>query len=119
MLCIICYSYARNVQHTICPLLSRELAYYELEWQMEFPHESDTCYLAHCYPYTYTDLKDDLDNLLADPMRSQYVKREVLCETRVGNNCYLLTVTDFGKFQQHKNMQNLIFLSHLASKPSF
>lgn len=72
---------------------------------MEFPHENDTCYLAHCYPYTYTDLKDDLDRLLADPIRSQYAKREILCETKVGNNCYLLTVTDFGRLPTHYDMQ--------------
>ena len=64
---------------------------------MEFPYENDTCYLAHCYPYTYTDMKDDLDSLVSDPFRSQYVKREIMCETKAGNNCYLITVTNFGK----------------------
>ncbi|KAF6024177.1 hypothetical protein EB796_017508 [Bugula neritina] len=62
---------------------------------MEFPYAADSCYLAHCYPYTYTDLKDDLDSLLTDPYRSQFVKKEIMCETKAGNSCYLLTVTDF------------------------
>ena len=82
---------------------------------MEFPHENDTCYLAHCYPYTYTDLKDDLDRLLADPIRSQYAKREILCETKVGNNCYLLTVTDFGRLPTHYDMQYTL-LNHNYEK---
>jgi len=75
---------------------------------MEFPYAADSCYLAHCYPYTYTDLKDDLDSLLTDPYRSQFVKKEIMCETKAGkkeimcetkagNSCYLLTVTDFSK----------------------
>lgn len=66
---------------------------------MEFPYENDTCYLAHCYPYTYTDLKSDLDTLMADSYRSHYVKKEVMCETKAGNSCYLLTVTDFGELR--------------------
>lgn len=89
-------SYGRNVLHTVCPLLSREIPYYELEFQMEFPYAEDTVYLAHCYPYSYTDMKTDLDALLADPKRSQYVKREILCDSKAGNSCYLVTVTNFG-----------------------
>ncbi|XP_013412947.1 cytosolic carboxypeptidase 2 [Lingula anatina] len=90
-------SYYRNDKHVQCPLLHRELIYYELEFEIEFPHGEDTCYLAHCYPYTFTDLKDDLDLLISDPERSRVVKREVMCETRAGNSCFLLTVTNFDK----------------------
>ncbi|KAK3581757.1 hypothetical protein CHS0354_036079 [Potamilus streckersoni] len=96
-------SYSRNVLHLHCPLLQRGIAYYELEWQMEFPNENDTYYLAHCYPYTFTDLKDDLENLLNDKQRQQFITREVLCETRAGNSCFLLTVTNF---EQPKDIQN-------------
>ena len=67
-------------------------------YQQEFQYGDDTCYLAHCYPYTFTDLRDDLDNMLADPERSKVMKRQVLCETRAGNSCFLVTVTNFGEF---------------------
>jgi hypothetical protein len=30
--------------------------YYALSFELKFKHDNDTCYLAHCYPYTYTDL---------------------------------------------------------------
>ena len=63
----------------------------------EFPNENDTYYLAHCYPYTFTDLKDDLEALLNDNERQKCLQREVLCETRAGNSCFLVTVTNFGK----------------------
>jgi hypothetical protein len=63
--------------------------------KQEFPNSDDTYYLAHCYPYTFTDLKDDLDLLLRDPQRSQVMRREVLCNTRAGNSCFLVTITDF------------------------
>ena len=63
----------------------------------EFPSNDDTCYLAHCYPYTFSDLQNDLDALEADPKRSVFMKRDVLCLTRAGNSCFLLTISDFGE----------------------
>ncbi|KAK7475648.1 hypothetical protein BaRGS_00033141 [Batillaria attramentaria] len=88
-------TYTRNVTNTGSPLLQRCVPYYMLEWQMEFPNSDDTYYLAHCYPYTFTDLKDDLDVLMASPERKACVRREVLCESRAGNSCFLITVTNF------------------------
>lgn len=67
----------------------------------DFPNEEDTCYLAHCYPYTFTDLKEDLDSLINAPDRKECMKREVLCETRAGNSCFLVTATNFGKILIH------------------
>lgn len=32
--------------------------YYALSFEIKFKYDNDTCYLAHCYPYTYTDLCD-------------------------------------------------------------
>lgn len=87
--------YSRNMMNLQCPLLTRGTPYFMLEWQMEFPHTSGCYYLAHGYPYTFTDLKDDLESLLIDPSTNQWLKREVLCETRAGNSCFLLTITDF------------------------
>uniref|UniRef100_A0A2C9KLY6 Peptidase M14 carboxypeptidase A domain-containing protein n=1 Tax=Biomphalaria glabrata TaxID=6526 RepID=A0A2C9KLY6_BIOGL len=88
-------SYSRNVANHHSPLLQRGITYYMLEWQMEFPNADDTYYLAHCYPYSFTDLKEDLEVLLNNEERSQVTKREVLCESRAGNSCFLLTVTNF------------------------
>ncbi|GAB1606704.1 cytosolic carboxypeptidase 2-like [Argonauta hians] len=87
--------YSRNMTNLQCPLLTRGTPYFMLEWQMEFPHTEGHYYLAHCYPYTFSDLKDDLDDIISQPGTSQWIKREVLCETRAGNSCFLITVTDF------------------------
>lgn len=86
--------YARNLNNLQCPLLSRERIYYALEWQMEFPSANDTCYLAHCYPYTFTDLRRDLSDLICDPERSKFMKLDVLCQTKAGNSCFLVTVAE-------------------------
>ncbi|PAA61456.1 hypothetical protein BOX15_Mlig000412g2 [Macrostomum lignano] len=86
--------YSRNATRLQSALLQRDMAYYQLEWQMDFPHESDSCYLAHCYPYTYSDLRSDLAGLQRDQLRRRHAREEILCETRAGNACFLLTVTD-------------------------
>ncbi|KAG8327598.1 Cytosolic carboxypeptidase 2 [Homalodisca vitripennis] len=36
---------------------------FTLSFNLEFPHDNDTVYLAQCYPYTYTDLQDYLIKL--------------------------------------------------------
>ncbi|XP_077868214.1 uncharacterized protein LOC100369281, partial [Saccoglossus kowalevskii] len=86
-------SYSRNYNLTRNPLLHSEMVYYVLEWQMEFPAEHDTCYLAHCYPYTFTDLKEHIECLVSNPHKKKYIKKEVMCETKAGNSCFLLTIT--------------------------
>ncbi|XP_066439396.1 cytosolic carboxypeptidase 2 isoform X2 [Eleutherodactylus coqui] len=66
---------------------------YCLTWTFEFPHDKDTCYFAHCYPYTYSDLSRDLQGWMSDPARSQYCKLRALCRSLAGNTVYLLTIT--------------------------
>ena len=70
----------------------------------EFPYASDTVYVSHCYPYTYTDLLADLDALVGDTGgagvpanpagRALCVRRETLCETLAGNTCFLVSIDD-------------------------
>ncbi|UJR13507.1 hypothetical protein I4U23_000521 [Adineta vaga] len=86
-------NYSEYKQRSYNSLLDRDINYYELDFQMEFAHSGDTCYIAHCYPYTYTDLKDDLEYL--SRIRSCDVfRQEILCESQAGNSCFLITVTD-------------------------
>nr|XP_034300042.1 uncharacterized protein LOC105338947 isoform X32 [Crassostrea gigas] len=104
-------SYSRNIMHLHCPLLMRGIPYYELEWQMDFPNAEDTYYLAHCYPYTFTDLKEDLDAMLNNPERRQWIKREVLCETRAGNSCFLVTCTNFDTSREEQIKKKVVVVT--------
>ncbi|VDL98277.1 unnamed protein product [Schistocephalus solidus] len=80
---------------------------------MAFPYDGDRCCIAHCFPYTYTDLSCDLRLILDRASRytghwkafphpdseaagvcSSYVQCETLCSSLAGNSCFLLTVTD-------------------------
>ncbi|XP_069077704.1 cytosolic carboxypeptidase 2 isoform X1 [Pleurodeles waltl] len=66
---------------------------YCLTWTCQFPNDDDTCYFAHCYPYTYSDLQHYLQRVANDPVQSQYCKLRPLCRSLAGNTVYLLTIT--------------------------
>ena len=50
-------------------------------------------YLAHCYPYKYTDLMEDLKHLKSDPVRGKCLSEKVLCQTLAGNDVPVVTIT--------------------------
>nr|XP_031311258.1 cytosolic carboxypeptidase 3 isoform X1 [Camelus dromedarius] len=66
---------------------------FSLTWTFQFPHNKDTCYFAHCYPYTYTNLQEYLSSINNDPVRSKFCKIRVLCHTIARNMVYVLTIT--------------------------
>ncbi|XP_072573911.1 cytosolic carboxypeptidase 2-like isoform X2 [Paramormyrops kingsleyae] len=68
-------------------------AFYLLTWTFQFPHEADICYLAHSYPYTYSDLQRYLMGVTSDPATAVHCKLRVLCHSLAGNAVYVLTVT--------------------------
>ncbi|CAF1566814.1 unnamed protein product [Rotaria sp. Silwood1] len=91
-------NYSETKQHSYNnSLLDKDINYYELGFQLEFTHSGDTCYIAHCYPYTYTDLKDDLEYLTNTRSREIF-RRDILCESQAGNSCFIITVTDECKY---------------------
>ena len=63
------------------------------------------CYIAHCYPYTFTDLKNDLD-YLSSIRPANVFRREVLCETQAGNSCFIITVTNECKIRRTRKKTN-------------
>ncbi|XP_054632653.1 cytosolic carboxypeptidase 2 [Dunckerocampus dactyliophorus] len=66
---------------------------YSLTWTLQFPYEADTCYVAHCYPYTYSHLQCYLRHISSNPTVATYCKVRVLCHSLAGNAVYVLTVT--------------------------
>lgn len=66
---------------------------YSLTWTLQFPYDSDTCYLAHCYPYTYSQLQRYLRNISSNPAVASYCTVRVLCHSLAGNAVYVLTIT--------------------------
>ncbi|NWI16813.1 CBPC3 carboxypeptidase, partial [Crypturellus soui] len=68
--------------------------YFSLTWTFQFPHSRDTCYFAHCYPYTYSNLQDYLVSVSKDPVKSKFCKIHILCHSLARNIVYVLTITN-------------------------
>ncbi|XP_033338745.2 uncharacterized protein LOC117227533 [Megalopta genalis] len=71
----------------------KEREKHTLSFNVSFPHDRDIVYLAHCYPYTYSDLQEYLAKLVADPVKTRFTKLRLLCRTLAGNGVYYLTIT--------------------------
>jgi hypothetical protein len=52
--------------------------YYTLTFEYTFKHTNDTVYFAFAYPYTYSDLMDDLKSIDNDPFRGSVCRRRLL-----------------------------------------
>jgi cytosolic carboxypeptidase protein 2/3 len=69
--------------------------YFTLTFSITAEYDRDTLFLAHCYPYTYTDLLKYLDSLSFDMKKRNRLRRKTLCQTCAGNNCDMLIITTF------------------------
>ena len=67
---------------------------YSLTFELSFPFDSDECYLAYHYPYTYTNLIKDIQLWENTPTNNLYLKIDTLCYSYTGVPCPLVTITD-------------------------
>mmetsp|Transcript_23064 Transcript_23064/g.22456 ORF Transcript_23064/g.22456 Transcript_23064/m.22456 type:complete len:243 (+) Transcript_23064:235-963(+) len=74
-------------------------SFFTLTFTYEFHHSGDSVFFAYCYPYTYSDLMEDLIQIELDPLRNSYLSRKTLCKTLAGVNCDYLTVTSREKIE--------------------
>lgn len=68
--------------------------YYTLTFTYTFEYANDKVFFSHCYPYTYTDLIEYLNDLSLNPFYSNRLKISTLCKTLAGNECPILTITE-------------------------
>ncbi|XP_071074112.1 cytosolic carboxypeptidase 2 isoform X3 [Dasypus novemcinctus] len=85
--------------------------FYCLTWTIRFPHDQDTCFFAHFYPYTYTDLQCYLLSVANNPIQSQFCKLRTLCRSLAGNTVYLLTITNPSQSPQEAAAKKAVVLS--------
>jgi len=72
-----------------------DICYYQNSMKRKNAGYYDVVYLAHCYPYTYTDLVRYLNHLEMDPKRKNRLRRRTLTHTIAGNNCEMIIITTF------------------------
>ena len=70
--------------------------YYTLSFTLEFQHPKDTVLVAYSYPYTVSDYRLLLSDILSHRPHADHVIRRVkLCTTLGGEDCDLLAISDF------------------------
>ncbi|KAJ3033857.1 Cytosolic carboxypeptidase 1 [Rhizophlyctis rosea] len=67
-----------------------------LSFTLTFPNDNDVYQVAYHYPYTYSDLQRQLFYIANTADTSNICRRHSLVRTVGGNDCPLLTITDFG-----------------------
>eukprot|EP00775_Hariotina_reticulata_P008712 gene8712-8893_t len=72
---------------------NKRYTYYTLTFTVKFPYSADLVHLAHCHPYTYTDLQNQLYVLLKEPVPAVTVQRTTLATSLAGNTVDMLTIT--------------------------
>ena len=81
------------------PLFTQQVVFYTLSFSFEAAHDNDTVYLAHCYPYTYSDCFQMLRRLCTPSNLKDRLRRTELCKTKAGNSCEMLIITNFTSTQ--------------------
>jgi hypothetical protein len=59
---------------------------------VQFPHEDDVCFIAMCYPFTYSDLSNLLLKVENLAQKRRILTRSELCKTEGGVSCEILTI---------------------------
>jgi murein tripeptide amidase MpaA len=72
--------------------------------------DNDTVYLAHCYPYTYSDLCDMIKKVCTYQNKDK-IRRTVLCKSLAGNDVEMLIVTNFASSPEAISHRKAIILT--------
>lgn len=79
--------------------------FYTLAFKYTFQYEKDTVYFAYSVPYTYSDLRQDLQDIQACSIRASFCQTKVLAKSLAGEDCHLLTITSrTGDFSQRRGV---------------
>ncbi len=72
--------------------------------------EMDTVYLAHCYPYTYSDLCDFIKKICTFQNKDK-IRRTILCKSLAGNDIEMLIITNFSSTPEAIAVRKAVILT--------
>lgn len=77
---------------------------------MAFPHDDDEVYVAHCYPYTYSDCCRLLKQLCVNEHKDR-IRKTQLTKTIAGNDVEMVIITNFQSRQEQIAMRRAIIIT--------
>ena len=84
---------------------------FTLSFEVEFPCDYDTVYLAHCFPFSFRDHQEHLDRLEKEPKRRKFIRRRVLAKTIANNDCDVITITSPAGSYEDQQARPIIVMS--------
>jgi murein tripeptide amidase MpaA len=75
-----------------------------------FKYDDDEVWVAHCYPYTYTDCCNLLERLCSNQTKDK-IRKTVLTKTIAGNNCEMVIITNFNSRPELIAQRRAVILS--------
>jgi len=81
-------SYTRNKKSNV------NKTTYLLDMSIIFPEDNDVCYIAYCYPYTYSNLQRDINILKKNNELFGIFTHEIIGKSLIKNNIDLITITN-------------------------
>ena len=86
---------------------------YTLSFSFFFNHENinDTLYFSYCFPYTYTDLQNYIENLLMRTNSKTFLRHEILTKSLAGNKIDLIVITNLSSSFEEIALRPAIILT--------
>ena len=84
--------------------------FHALTFELKFEHPNDRVYLAHCYPYTYTDLRNYIRNTVTMDVKDR-IRKTILCQSNAGNEVDVLIVTNFSSTPMELSIRKAVILT--------
>lgn len=85
--------YLRHPSGTSSSPVDAGMTYYTLSFTLAFYRPDDIYLIAHSYPYTYSDHKAHIANLLRSSRKRRVTRHSALCRTLDSHECDLMTIT--------------------------
>lgn len=82
-----------------------------MSFKINFIYENDTIYIAHCFPYTYSDLGNFLNRVCNPQLTKDRLKRTMLTRSIAGNPLDMLIITNLESSQDDIAERPAIILS--------
>ena len=83
---------------------------YTLSFEVTFRYDNDEVYMAHCYPYTLSDLKKFIGSVCHTNNRDR-IRKTSMCKTLAGNDCEMLIITNFYSWEEDIADRSAVILS--------
>ena len=87
--------------------------YYTLSFTYTFLYNQDTVFFSYSVPYSYTDLRNDLNEIEGNKERAAFIKRKNLCKTLGGEDCEMLTISDLSNVENWKKRKGVVLTSRV------